>query len=261
MNNVDITYIARGVYVGGIAGYLTNNISNCENNGDITTYTDCVGGIVGMINCNSRYELSGLTNNGDISGKNAVGGIAGRYSLLINESASEWYADDHKSGYCNYYKHENGGYNHHKYCLSIKIDNFSNCGKIVAQEAKVGGIVGEFSISNEHYWDNQRCCHGTGYCTLRCLRLSDVKLIATNVNNNNEVAGKSEVGEIFGSFASDAPSTLTTYTVTGKVTVNGEILEGEYDVGSNSTITLSGREIFGAESTDPENPENTETTE
>ena len=49
------------------------------------------------------------------------------------------------------------------------------------------------------------------------------------------------VGELFGSFSSDGSSTLDNYTVTGKITVNGELLEGSYDVGSNTNLTLTNR--------------------
>ena len=250
VNNVDIKYDARGTYVGGIIGYATDVIQDCTNNGDITTYTSCVGGVVGVINCNSRHNLSGLSNNGNISGRTLVGGIAGRYALSISENAGQWYEDEQKSGYCNYYQHESRGYKHHKYYVTIEISNFTNNGKIVAQENKVGGIIGEFSISNEHSLGNQSCCHNTGYCTLKCVKISDVKLIAVDVTNGNEVVGGDAVGEIFGHFSSDGPSTFTNYTVTGKVTVNDEVLEGEYDVGTNTNLSLAGREVPGAENTE-----------
>ena len=62
------------------------------------------------------------------------------------------------------------------------------------------------------------------------------------------VSGSGNVGEIFGYFYTDGvasvPSLLTNYTVSGKITVNGELLEGTYDFGSNTIITLSGREIY-----------------
>ena len=73
---------------------------------------------------------------------------------------------------------------------------------------------------------------------------------ADNLNNYAEITGVTNTGEIFGVFSTDAPSTLTTYTVTGKVTVNGEVVEGEYDVGNKTNLTLSGREVYGEENTE-----------
>ena len=70
------------------------------------------------------------------------------------------------------------------------------------------------------------------------------------LTNTGDVSGNNKVGEMFGSFSSDAMSFITTYTVTGKVTVDGEVLEGEYDVGNKTNLTLSGREVYGEENTE-----------
>lgn len=69
-----------GAYLGGIAGYANGNISNCYNEGEVTTGTswgssNIVGGIAG-------YVVSGKTvaycyNKGAVSGSNDIGGIVG----------------------------------------------------------------------------------------------------------------------------------------------------------------------------------------
>lgn len=69
-----------GAYLGGIVGYANGNISNCYNEGEVTTGTswgssNIVGGIAG-------YVVSGKTvaycyNKGAVSGSNDVGGIVG----------------------------------------------------------------------------------------------------------------------------------------------------------------------------------------
>lgn len=69
-----------GAYLGGIVGYANGNISNCYNEGEVTTGTswgssNIVGGIAG-------YVASGKTvaycyNKGAVSGSNDIGGIVG----------------------------------------------------------------------------------------------------------------------------------------------------------------------------------------
>lgn len=65
-------------YVGGIAGYC-RGMNNCTNNVDIqvTTMGKYVGGLAGYISCSSVQALKNDTNNGKVSGRENVGGIAG----------------------------------------------------------------------------------------------------------------------------------------------------------------------------------------
>ena len=77
-NNATVT--SSATYTGGIAGRLYNStadegISNCINNGTVTASTTYAGGIVGQQTGGGR--VSGCTNNGAISGTDAVGGIVG----------------------------------------------------------------------------------------------------------------------------------------------------------------------------------------
>ena len=72
------------------------------------------------------------------------------------------------------------------------------------------------------------------------------RLIAkiTCFENVGSVNANSNAGEIIGSFYSDGSSTITTYTVTGKITLNGEAKEGTYDVGTNTNLAFNGRTVY-----------------
>lgn len=69
--------------VGGIAGYTSQNIRNCENNGEIHSFAKYTGGIAGRVE-GTYYDEQGYfakiencRNNGPVSGYVFVGGIAG----------------------------------------------------------------------------------------------------------------------------------------------------------------------------------------
>ena len=124
-NAVEINYTKNGLYVGGIAGRLLNNtIKNCTNSANVTAENSSyVGGLVGDLTCNGGYEISTLTNSGNVTGKNNVGGLVGR--VIAN-----W----------------DQGYNNTTHNIKIMLVN--NSGEIVG-ESNVGGLVG--SIHAETY--------------------------------------------------------------------------------------------------------------
>lgn len=92
-----------GAYLGGIAGYANGNISNCYNEGEVTTGTswgssNIVGGIAG-------YVVSGKTvaycyNKGAVSGSNDIGGIVGNLAGGIS-AVSYCYHDGKINGLWN----------------------------------------------------------------------------------------------------------------------------------------------------------------
>ena len=207
-NNVNITYNSRGTYVGGIIGYATNSVKDCTNNGTITTYTNYVGGIAGLLCPGNTYgELyKNLANNGNITGKDYVGGVVG----AVNQNMSV--GSD----------------------VITKFDKISNSARVEG-EKNVGGLIGMMYTENDGHY---------GYSYYR----SYFDIIESK--NVGTVFGINNCGELFGKVTSEGTSTVTGYTVTGKITINGELLEGEYDVGSNTKFVLSGREVYGAESTD-----------
>lgn len=254
VNNIDISYTGRGDFIGGIIGFAVGDVQNCTNNGDITTYTNCVGGIAGEVNSPIGKNLNNLANTGNISGYSIVGGVVGSYKKILNEAGAQWYQNVRKSS-CHIITCSKTQYYHH-YQTTVTISDLSNSGKVTASANIAGGVIGNLNVDNAYAVDNK--CHDKSAHSYYCTIMGDVGIVATGFVNNGEVVSADQAGEIFGNFASDAPSTLTTYTVTGKVTINGEVLEGEYDVGSNSNLTLSDREGLGSESTDIENTETTE---
>ena len=86
-NNSDITVNGAGNFVGGLAGLLLANstecLINCTNNGAISTEGNLVGGLVGRATCGApgayhmTYVVRDCINNGEVSGNNVVGGIIG----------------------------------------------------------------------------------------------------------------------------------------------------------------------------------------
>ena len=150
------------------------------------------------------------------------------------------------------------GYYYHCYYVTTYMSNFANSGNIAAQEHMAGGIVGGMSISNNYSLD--QICH-CGQKTHACSILGDVRLVATDFTNSGEVSGTTQVGELIGYFISDAPSTLTTYTISGQVTVGGEALEGDYSLGEKNNITVSDRVIPEVETPELDDNTNTEIAE
>lgn len=69
-----------GAYLGGIVGYANGNISNCYNEGEVTTGTswgssNIVGGIAGYVASGKTVEY--CYNKGTVSGSDYIGGIVG----------------------------------------------------------------------------------------------------------------------------------------------------------------------------------------
>ena len=82
-NNADVTSTLTGdAYVAGMIGIINQRVIylyNSENLGDITSAGNYVGGMVGYwLNRNNRGALYGNSNLGLVSGRDYVGGIAGR---------------------------------------------------------------------------------------------------------------------------------------------------------------------------------------
>ena len=83
-NEVDITYDGVGAYIGGIVGKTNGNLTSCINKGDVVaSNSSLVGGIAGSINSDRDNKSSDLTNEGNISGKDSVGGVIGDYIVEI----------------------------------------------------------------------------------------------------------------------------------------------------------------------------------
>lgn len=121
-NTSDITYSSVGGYIGGIAGYVTGAISNCENKGNVTAKRSAyVGGLIGGANLTGSATLSNLTNEGKVVGSTYVGGIFGRIYQNVDSSTS----------------------------YTITANRLTNNGNVEGGDY-VGGIVGYFYIKNTY---------------------------------------------------------------------------------------------------------------
>ena len=243
-NNAEI--VADG-YVGGIAGLSSNNISNCTNNGSISGKASYVGGLVGNVESSAELAFKNLSNTGNILGVSYVGGIFGRLYQVNDACAETQY--EQKSKYTSI-----GGFvrsYHHKYRYTTTMDNLKNTGDVNALDFQVGGIMG-YAYFASNYDQTKYHCDSSGGENYMCNLQSNFRIVATYFSSTGAVSACGSVGELFGYFNADLISTLTTYTVTGKVTVNGEVKEGNCDIGSNNNLTLSGREIYVSEEATPE---------
>lgn len=124
-NAQDITYESNGSYIGGIAGYLNGGVLvSCKNSGRITAkQASFVGGLVGELNCPGQLTVGGNQNSGAVTGKNYVGGVAGRF-------------------YDSYSPRNDTTYN-------TKLSKFSNSGAITGEQY-VGGIFGYLHVSSQY---------------------------------------------------------------------------------------------------------------
>lgn len=89
-NDISITYVGNGCYVGGIAGYVDGDVTNCRNTGTISApKADFVGGIVGYVCYGAvNVTLSDLTNTGAVIGDEKTGGIVGAVYSDVDSRAN-----------------------------------------------------------------------------------------------------------------------------------------------------------------------------
>ena len=153
-NNVEIAYSEKGNYVGGISGSAYGNVSNCSNTANISApQSSNVGGLFGYMNSSYDRTFSKLTNTGNITGIDYVGGIFGRsYSNFdANSNHTTIYSTLDNSGVIKGAKYVGGisgsisNNNTHTYYgtrnTQMKIERVTNTGDITG-ETFVGGITG-----------------------------------------------------------------------------------------------------------------------
>ncbi len=122
-NNANIEYTERGMCVGGIVGACFGALTQCTNNGSITTTkASQVGGVAGYVGTGGSVTHSTLTNTGNIIGIDSVGGIIGQ---IYNQT-------DSRSDYV------------------MALSQFSNSGNVTGAKY-VAGNVG-YIHSNNNNW-------------------------------------------------------------------------------------------------------------
>jgi len=129
-NAVDIIYSGNGIYVGGIAGYCTNSITDFTNVGEINAPRAAhVGGIVGRLACDSTVTVTATVNEGKITGKDHVGGLFGEVYMYLASYRE------------------------------VTFSNLQNKGDVIASGDYVGGIAG---YHNTISTNNNCLFRGTG---------------------------------------------------------------------------------------------------
>ena len=139
VNGADIEYLARGAYVGGVAGYLSHGVSECSNSGNITGY-DFVGGIAGYVATYDASNVIKLINAGNITGQSKVGGIVGQWAY----SAALAFGESSNSGAIKGTSYVGGIAGSVDYTTSAIFSayNLGNTGDVTGIEFCVGGIFG-----------------------------------------------------------------------------------------------------------------------
>lgn len=229
------------VYLGGYVG-LGYKVSGCTNTVDInyTSLGNFVGGIAGV----ATSELHNCTNDATITSTSGnVGGIAGRLTAAPQNTSFSNLANNGTVKGSNWVGGIAGSlYQNVNYChrVTINISAVNNSERVEGNNS-VGGLFGYVYIINNHYYWS--CGHGIS------------KLVGTGFANSGYVSGASQVGELLGFFDSDDASTIDNYTVTGKITINNNLLEGTYDVGTSYDLTLTNRVAPEVEEETPETEE------
>jgi hypothetical protein len=183
VNNAVIDYSGTqctGSRVGGICGYTSGVLANCENNGKINAKnSNDVGGIAGCFARAFTYTLANLKNTAEIIGVSNVGGIFG------------------------YFDNYNADHTVNTYTVSLQ--NIENSGNVLASGDCVGGIVGY--LRTYDYLYDYGAYDGK------------VILYLDTASNNANITGRYYVGGIFGHANTDAyESTVTNTKSSGTLT-------------------------------------------
>ena len=197
-NQANITYEGEGGYVGGIAGYLTYTVSNCQNGGKINAPSATfVGGIVGFVYNTYTYSMSELTNDGDIVGKECVGGIFGGINVSFGINDSNTY--------------------------EATFSKLTNAGKITASGGYSAGVIGKITAEGVAQYGHNASVK--------------IVLVQVENSGDVTTGSPLSVGGIVGFALTDSvSSSLNGYTCTGLL--NGEVVTSATAVGNKSNFQV-----------------------
>ena len=152
-NAVELTYTDKGIYVGGIAGYLTSSVQNCTNSANVTaSKASYVGGVVGLASNAGGITHTTLENSGNVTGSDYVGGVFGQaynYVSWYNSYPVITMTKLTNSGTISGQKYTagivghvyaNNGYND-SYNSTLTMTAFTNTGDVTGT-TYVGGLIG-----------------------------------------------------------------------------------------------------------------------
>ena len=202
------SWVTGGKQTGGIVGYNVGTVQKVTNYGSVSGVEDCVGGVVGNSNQKNYRDnsiLKDLLNEGVVSGKNNVGGIAGCAVYVTADSLKNTASID-GFGYVG------GIFGGIGSSSKNEVRYLSNTGKINGSHF-VGGISGSCGGNpyiNNHSNTSSYSCLKSGF---QCGTLSKSQ-------NEGLVTGLYYVGGILGMACSGTISSLG----------NVANIEGEYGV-------------------------------
>ena len=169
--------------IGGIAGYITQDVKNCHNYGTINGVTK-VGGIVGFLN---KGRLDNCTNEGHITALTSrAGGIAGYFETGVG-SNNAFLKNSTNSGTITSKDYSGGVVGH---CKNGLVENCTNCGLVDLSGQSSGGVIGHLTDSG----------------------------IAKNLKNTGDVNGNASIGGCIG--YAGAATTISELKTSGYI--NGE---------------------------------------
>lgn len=194
--------------VGGIVGLNSGAVESCVNDCTITSVTSKIGGIAGFV---KNGSISNCTNNGELEGKNDVGGIAGDVTAestntaTISGCSNMGEIQGKESG-----TFENRGFGGVVGATTgdVTISGCSNSGAISAQGQEwIGGIVGRLyfggtveNCSNDASVTGETKVGGiVGYANAYSGGGYEIK----GCENSGAISGTSEVGGIAGVTGAD----------------------------------------------------------
>ena len=184
---VEDSWVRGGKYTGGIVGKNVGTVENATNRATVSGTEDCVGGVVGRSEKRTFQEnsvLKNLLNEGPVSGKENVGGVAGSvYQVTVN-------------GAKNIVKVEGidavgGVFGSISGTSKNELNDLVNSGE-VSGENFVGGIAGAFGGSLRIYGGNTSFgCLKETYSISSSGRVGRAK-------NTGKISGKDFVSGVFG---------------------------------------------------------------
>ncbi|MBO7196050.1 MAG: hypothetical protein J6V80_01825 [Clostridia bacterium] len=202
-------------YVGGIAGYC-NGLIECTNNSDIavTASSSCyVGGLAGYICMIDSEKVNGNENNGEITGKENVGGIAGyltnlghtqysaTYTLCDNTNNNEIIGTSNVGGIFGTVCAGETQKNHYStyFYDYIEMTLLKNTAAVSASGDCVGGLIGYSTrLSKLSLCENLADVSGENYVGGFVGYAPECNILASDFTNLNTITGKGYVGGFAG---------------------------------------------------------------
>ncbi|MCQ2742315.1 MAG: hypothetical protein MJ239_03345 [Bacilli bacterium] len=149
--------------IGGIAGYITQDIKNSVNYGSVSGEVE-VAGLVGYLN---QGRMDNCVNNGSINATTSkAGGLVG-YLYGAAGSENNYVKNSSNAGTITSLSYSGGCVGH---CLNSIVDHCSNSGKVLLTGESAGGVIGHLTDSS----------------------------VATNLSNTGDIEGIASIGGCIG---------------------------------------------------------------